>query len=208
MTLSSGFADPVIDAAHGFRAILDAMARPGTIHGVGAALDPSAPFERAAAAVLLTLTDHDTPVWLPASVGEEARRWLAFHAGAPVVVERSRAAFAWLPGPEAALPLDGWAIGEPAYPDRSTTLLIEVARLVGGSGVDSGVELSGPGIDGTALLDVTLPDDLLAARAALRPLHPLGLDLIVTCGDRLAALPRTTRVRQPGDTRISKTEPA
>lgn len=190
MALAPGFADPVIDAAHGFRAMLDAMARPGTIHSVGEALNPPAPLGRAAAAVLLTLADHDAPVWLPDETGKDARRWLAFHAGAAVVAERARAAFAWLPHPAAALPLNGWAMGEPAYPDRSTTLLIEVARL----GTGGGLELSGPGIDGSARLDAGLPDDLLAARAGLRPLHPLGLDLIVTCGERLAALPRTTSV--------------
>lgn len=188
MALASGLADPVIDAAHGFRAMLDAMARPGTVHMVGEALDPPAPFGQAAAAVLLTLADHDASVWLPDDVDEEARRWLAFHTGAPTVTDRSRAVFAWLPRPDAALPLDGWALGEPAYPDRSATLLIEVGRLAAGSGT----ELSGPGINGSARLDAALPDGLLEARAALRPLHPLGLDLILTCGDRLAALPRTT----------------
>lgn len=206
MALAPGLADPVIDAAHGFRAMLDAMARPGTVHVAGEALDPPAPFGQAAAAVLLTLADHDASVWLPDDVEDDARRWLAFHTGAPTVTDRSRAVFAWLPGPEAALPLDaassGWALGEPAYPDRSATLLIEVARLKSGTGP----ELSGPGIDGTARLDAALPDDLLASRAALRPLHPLGLDLILTCGDRLAALPRTTRVRRPDEAR-SEAEP-
>ena len=188
--LAPGFAAPVTDAAHAFRAILHAMSRPGTIVTVGDGLEPPAPFGRASAAVLLTLADHDAPVWLHDDAGDDARRFLAFHTGAPLAPSRADAAFAWLPDPAAALPLDGWALGEPAYPDRSTTLLIEVPELESG-----GMALAGPGIDGEARLGAGLPEPFLAGRAALRPLHPLGLDLILTCGDRLAALPRTTRVR-------------
>ena len=190
MALAPGFAAPVTDAAHAFRAILHAMSRPGTIVTVGDGLEPPAPFGRAAAAVLLTLADHDAAVWLHDDAGDDARRFLAFHTGAPVARSRAEAAFAWLPDPAAALPLDGWALGEAAYPDRSTTLVIEVPLLE-----DDGAVLAGPGIDGAIQLEAGLPDAFLIERAALRPLHPLGLDLILTCGDRLAALPRTTSVR-------------
>ena len=190
MALAPGFAAPVTDAAHAFRAILHAMSRPGTIVTVGDGLEPPAPFGRAAAAVLLTLADHDAPVWLHDVAGDDARRFLAFHTGAPVAPSRTEASFAWLPDPDAALPLDGWALGEPAYPDRSTTLLIEVAALESG-----GMALAGPGIDGEAQLGAGLPRPFLAECATLRALHPLGLDLILTCGDRLAAVPRTTSLR-------------
>jgi len=54
-----------------------------------------------------------------------------------------------------------------------------------------GATLSGPGIKDTASL--SLPD--CAAFQANAMLFPLGLDFIFTCADRLAALPRTTRVR-------------
>ena len=59
-----GFAEPVADAQTTFRAVLDAMARPGTIHQVGANLSPPAPLDPATAAVLLTLADNETPLWL------------------------------------------------------------------------------------------------------------------------------------------------
>ena len=39
--LSGGFADPPADAAHAFRAIMQAMARPGTIHDVTGARPPA-----------------------------------------------------------------------------------------------------------------------------------------------------------------------
>ena len=62
-----GFTDPVTDAQATFRAVLDAMARPGTIHSAGECLAAPAPLDRATAAVLLTLVDHETPLWLDAN---------------------------------------------------------------------------------------------------------------------------------------------
>jgi alpha-D-ribose 1-methylphosphonate 5-triphosphate synthase subunit PhnH len=53
-----------------------------------------------------------------------------------------------------------------------------------------GAVLRGPGIKEQAQL--SLPEtQAFQTNAAL---FPLGLDFIFTCGDRLAALPRTTRV--------------
>ncbi len=55
--------------------------------------------------------------------------------------------------------------------------------------------LSGPGIDGeTALAVDGLPDDLTERLAANRALFPRGVDLVLTCGREIAALPRSTRV--------------
>ena len=88
-------------------------------------------------------------------------------------------------------------IGTDAYPDRSTTLVIEVETL--SAGPAAGWRLEGPGIDGAAHLAVTgLPAGFVEARAALAPLYPRGLDIVLTAGDRLAALPRTTRITPEG----------
>ena len=86
---------------------------------------------------------------------------------------------------EALAPLDGYRIGEAEYPDRSATLMVEMAELV-----PVGADLSGPGIRHTARL--SLPETEAFRRNAR--LFPLGLDFFLTAGDRVAALPRTTRV--------------
>ena len=53
------------------------------------------------------------------------------------------------------------------------------------------------GIAGTAALTVAgLPGGFWAQRTALAPLFPRGLDVVLTCGGRLAALPRTTRTEE------------
>ena len=182
-TLTGGFADPAVEAARAFRAILDAMARPGRIATLTGATAP-APASPALAAVLLTLADTTTPVHLAGGHDTSGLRdWLRFHTGAPLA-GRGAAAFAvgtW----DALLPLDDYAPGTAEYPDRSATLIVEVPHLAA-----EGARLSGPGIETAAHL--SLPDIAAFRDNAAR--FPLGLDFILTCGDRLAALPRTTRV--------------
>ena len=55
-----GFADPVAGAQSCFRAVLAAMATPGSVHPAGEGLVPPAPLGAAMAAVLLSLVDGDT----------------------------------------------------------------------------------------------------------------------------------------------------
>ena len=54
--LSPGFADPVLDAQASFRAILEAMSRPGRIQRIDARITPPAPLCTAAAAALLDVS--------------------------------------------------------------------------------------------------------------------------------------------------------
>ena len=180
-TLTGGFTDPARDSAEAFRAIMTAMARPGTIHRLCGA---HGPVSDAAACVLLTLCDPDTPVWLAPSVdSSDLRAWLAFHTGAPLA-EPATAVFAL--GRWGEFPLEAFPVGTPAYPDRSTTLIVEMDDLR-----PEGATLAGPGIETTAAL--ALPETAFFRANAAR--FPLGLDTIFTAGDRVAALPRTTEVR-------------
>ena len=181
-SMQGGFADAPVETALAFRAALEAMARPGTVHGVSGASSP-APLSQAAAVLALTLCDPETPVWLGASVNTEAiHGWFRFHTGAPLV-GRADAMFAFGRWDE-MLPLTDFRIGTPEYPDRSATLIVEVEDL------GSRHELTGPGIRTRAAL--TVPDPrAFQLNAAL---FPLGLDFFLCAGDRLAALPRTTRV--------------
>ncbi|MFD1912454.1 phosphonate C-P lyase system protein PhnH [Halodurantibacterium flavum] len=180
--LEGGFADLARQSAKGFRACLDAMARPGTIHAVGGALPP-APMSVAAGVAVLVLADATTPLHLAGRHDCGAvRDWITFHTGAPLV-RPGEAVFAL--GDWAALDLAAFALGTPEYPDRSATLIVEMPDLL-----DRGARLTGPGIRDTAALN--LPEVAFFQRNAA--LFPLGLDFLFTCGDRLAALPRTTRV--------------
>lgn len=183
LALEGGFADAPVEAAHAFRAAMSAMARPGRIERLAGARPP-APLSVAAGVLILTLCDPETPVHLAgAHDTPEVRGWIAFHTGAPMV-ERAQAAFAvgtW----EALGPLDGYRIGEAEYPDCSATLIVEMEHLR-----PEGATLTGPGIRDAARL--SLPETEAFRRNARH--FPLGLDFFLTAGDRVAALPRTTRV--------------
>lgn len=183
--LTAGFAEPVLDAQRCFRAVLDAMSRPGRVQRLAGLPEPPAPLGATAAAVLLTLADADTPVWLDA--GADAAAWLRFHAGAPLVPRPAEAAFLLACGRPPAL--RDLAQGTDEEPHRSATLVLQVASLEEGTGW----RLTGPGIEQAHRLRVTgLPAEFLAEWQANRARFPCGVDLILCAGDCLAALPRTT----------------
>ncbi len=181
--LQGGFADPAREAAVAFRACLEAMARPGTIHRV-AGVQPPAPLSVAAGVALLVLGDQTTPLYLaPSHDLPVIRDWITFHIGAPLV-GRAQAAFAlgtWAD----LLPLDDYPAGTAEYPDRSATLIVESPDLA-----PSGAVLRGPGIREAASLSLPALDEFRRNAA----LYPLGCDFLFTAGDRLAGLPRTTQV--------------
>ncbi|SEA14116.1 phosphonate C-P lyase system protein PhnH [Rubrimonas cliftonensis] len=185
--LTGGFADPPIEAARAFRAAMEAMARPGSVHRVAGARPP-APLSPAAGALILTLCDADAPLCLVGAADTgEVRGWVAFHTGAPIV-GRGACAFAvgsW----EDLAPLDGYPVGTPEYPDRSATLIVDGADLSQGAGAGA-ARLSGPGLKDAAFL--RLPD--VAAFGANAERFPLGLDAFFASGDLVAALPRSTCV--------------
>lgn len=180
-----GLVDPVFDSQAIFRSVLDAMARPGTIQ------KPSGlPDGDGLVGVALMVLDHDTPVWMGKGA-EGLRQRLTFHCGCPIIDDPSQAAFALLTDPTELERLDRFAQGEPQYPDRSTTLICALPSLEGGPDL----HLSGPGIDGTlAFAPASLPDGFADQWAMNHAQYPLGIDLILTAGSALAALPRTCRL--------------
>lgn len=183
-SLSGGFATPPLDAARAFRVLIDTLARPGSIRRLAGAMPP-APLSQAGGTLALTLLDGTTPVHLAGAHDTPALRdWLTFHTGAPLV-EATEAIFAfgtW----EALLPVDRFAIGSAEYPDRAATLIIDMPSLEA-----EGAVLSGPGLKQSARL--SLPQT--APFRANHALFPLGFDCYLTCGDRIAGLPRSTTVR-------------
>lgn len=181
--LTGGFTEAPVQAAHGFRALLTALSRPGTLVTVAGALPP-APLSVAAGVVALVLLDPTTPFHLAGAHDCAAvRDWITFHTGAPLV--SAEAAMFALGTWEALQPVTRFAIGTSEYPDRAATLIVELPVLA-----PEGALLRGPGIDGTTRL--SLPET--AAFRANRALFPLGFDAFLTCGNRLAGLPRSTIV--------------
>ena len=190
--VTAELSNPVFAARASFRAVLDAMARPGTIHKIEAAAAPS-PLSPTAAAIALTLCDHDTPVWLEATLRASAPviEWVRFHCNAPIVDRPGDAAFALLSAAGELPPFSDFNIGTPDYPDRSTTIVIQVASLRAGARLT----LTGPGIPKCRSFHLDpLPDNFSDQLAANRAHFPCGVDLLLVADGEVAALPRTARL--------------
>ncbi|CCD97391.1 putative PhnH protein, phosphonate metabolism [Bradyrhizobium sp. ORS 375] len=195
--LQPGFADKVLSAQSTFRTVMEAMARPGQAMPVLDVVDGPSSMMAGVAALALTLLDQDTPVWLDHAFASapDVGAWLKFHTGAPIVARPDAATFALIAKPASLPDLASFALGTPEYPDRSTTLIMQVSSLTAGQTF----HLRGPGIDGTTALTATIePCDLFARLSINEALFPRGVDMILVDGRSLVAIPRTTRLASSG----------
>jgi alpha-D-ribose 1-methylphosphonate 5-triphosphate synthase subunit PhnH len=190
-TLLPGFADPVADAQRAFKAVMQAMSRPALAIPFDAGLTAPAPLSPVVAAILLALADYETPVWLDVPLRHPAVvHFLSFHTGARIVRETEEAAFAVASDPANMPPLMLLRQGTPEYPDRSTTLIVQVEALRA-----QGLRFEGPGIKHAAEFSVPgAPSRLAAELAANRAQFPCGVDLIFAAPGAIAALPRSVRL--------------
>lgn len=190
--LEAGFTDPVLESQGAFRAMMSATARPGHIEALSGIPQVPPPLSPVAAALVLTLIDHDTPVWLdpPLADSQAVRGWLAFHTGAPVVDAGAAASFAVIANFSCMPPLDIFALGTDAYPDRSTTLVVQVLEFD-----REGPELTGPGVDGTIRLGARpLPSTFWRRLRENNAMFPRGVDILLAGPEGVAALPRSLRI--------------
>jgi alpha-D-ribose 1-methylphosphonate 5-triphosphate synthase subunit PhnH len=193
--LDGGFADPVLQSQSTFRAIMDALANPGTVQNLAVPAAAHGNLTGELASALLTLADQDTPIWLADSLGgaEGVEPFVAFHTGAPVVREPDRAMFAFATSAAELPRFDAFGLGTQEYPDRSTTIVLAVPALTGGEPLIT----RGPGIkDHGHITPVGLPGDFLAQWAANRDLFPRGIDLLLLADGAVMGLPRSTRIAE------------
>ena len=116
---------------------------------------------------------------------------LRFHCGCPIVDEPVHARFAVVADSMRMPELDQFDPGTDEYPDRSATVIVQARALSAGTGR----RLTGPGIESEARLDALgLPERFWESLRANHGRFPRGVDVLLTAGSRLAALPRTTRV--------------
>ena len=179
------------EAAEHFRILLDAMARPG--HAFAFAPKPGAPNPLSAgmATIAQTLCDFQSPIWLaPVLRTDAVKSHLKFQTGAPITSDAASAHFAFMNAIDGLLPLSAFSQGTHEYPDRSTTLIIQVEELAGGE-----VELSGPGLK----LPITfgsksLPRSFWIEMIGNHSQFPLGVDVILVSGSEIACIPRSTSI--------------
>jgi alpha-D-ribose 1-methylphosphonate 5-triphosphate synthase subunit PhnH len=193
-SIEGGFSDPVFNAQAVFRAVMDAMARPGTAQTQPRLARPPAPLSATAGAVALALCDNDTPLWLDSPLQAQApvKAWLGFNTGAPLANTPADAHFALIANPKEMAALDGFAQGTQEYPDRSTTLILLVDDLASGPSL----LLEGPGIEKTSMIAPPgMPRHFVEQWKQNNQRFPRGVDIILAAPGALACLPRTTRIK-------------
>ena len=184
----AGFADPVRDAQAVFRAVLDALANPGTAQNL-----PAAGTEMGGlGSITLTLSDHDTTIWLSPTLDTEAvRGFVGFHTGASIVADPAKANFAFVARGDVLPDLGECNLGTQEYPDRSTTIVAELTSLSGGRTL----VLRGPGIRDTVEISPEgLNGDFMRQWGENREIFPRGVDLLLVAEGQVMGLPRTSRI--------------
>mgnify|MGYP000439009389 FL=1 len=191
--LEGGFAHPVLQSQTAFRAVMDGLANPGTPQNLVTPPLISRTMSPEMASIMLTLCDHDTPVWLDENLRADAAvlAFLSFHTGAPIVAEPGRAEFAFAGAANGLPSLDQFNLGTQEYPDRSTTIVLALPSLSGGATLS----LRGPGIkDHCHISPQGLPGDFVAQWAVNRAVFPRGIDLLLLAEGQVMGLPRSTRM--------------
>jgi alpha-D-ribose 1-methylphosphonate 5-triphosphate synthase subunit PhnH len=200
-----------------FRAVMDALARPGTVHRL-----PDGVAAPSALLPVLALADLGTPACVLADAGEWADVVRAMTSAPAAALAQAQLVAALRPvtGDELASLRTGTA----EAPENGALACLSVAglrplpdgdgadgigtRAASGDGVGDGagdgagatggrrLRLSGPGIPGTRDLLVTgLPPGFVAVRRELTGGFPAGADLLLVSPDGdLAGLPRTTLI--------------
>ncbi|ERN42901.1 phosphonate C-P lyase system protein PhnH [Rubidibacter lacunae KORDI 51-2] len=187
-----GFRDPVHDAQRTFRALLDALSRPGIPQTT---VSPPHPPELtpSCAAACLTLLDLETQVWLQPGTSEAVRAWLVFHTGCRFTDVSQQSDFALITDASTLPNLDEFYWGSAEYPEASTSLLVQLPTMTG----THAVTLQGPGILETITIQSPLARPFWQQWQAMTQHYPLGLDLWWFAADRVLGLPRTARVNNP-----------
>lgn len=168
------------DAQQVFRAVLDALSRPGQECHIPVLAGPECGIPDPALLPLLALADLETPVALLG--GREWVEPVATVTSAPVVDSRAARIVAAL-RPVTVDELNGLRRGTPATPEDAALVTLAVPALTGGPDV----RISGPGIRADIVITPGgLPTGWLAART--------GIDLLLVAPDGTClGIPRSTK---------------
>lgn len=195
ISASHGFANPSIDAAFSFRALLSTMSRPGKLVPLTVAFQAIDNLNPVAKLVALTLVDQQSPIWLDEDLNsDQVQQFIKFNCAATISAAKNQAMFGFFSHCPSVKELEGFQIGTAEYPDRSTTIIIQVTHLSHEDVADS-VTLQGPGIKTTQVLYVKgLHDDFWQWFQTNQANFPLGNDIILAGPTCFAALSRSTKI--------------
>lgn len=180
MSLLASLNRPVVETQPVLRRMLKAMNEAG----VAVTLPCTQRWARlssAASALLMTLSETDTPLWLDEALNTPALRECLRHAGGVPLSHQQPAGLALLHSDSNP---DLHAIAA-----AGATIILEVPALNGGLTL----RLRGPGIQERRAVAPQLPPKVINFLREWT-LNGEGINLMLTCGDTLMVLPRSTQV--------------
>ncbi len=182
-----GFEDSAAGLERTFRSIMQAMEHPGQL--VTVRPNPIAPqeFNSATAAACLTLLDCETPVWTDIDWDSPAISWLLFGCNSNIVTEPCMADFVLVTDPASMPDLNYFRIARCEYPEKATTMIVQVEDILPSSECDSSYIPLGKS---PRLKLKGIPNSFYYQWQQLSSLYPCGIDVFFTCEDVLTALPR------------------
>jgi len=152
------------------------MSRPGSVQQVPGPADH---------AVVATLVDHEVTTAteddrLGDALSDQGRLERALPSDADIVHAPRRA---------------GWDVreckrGTLVEPSDGATVVYRVDSVAAGRDDGTTLTLSGPGVDGTTTLSVSVPESELSALAAAQVDYPRGVDAVFAGPESVAAVPR------------------
>jgi alpha-D-ribose 1-methylphosphonate 5-triphosphate synthase subunit PhnH len=189
--LLAGFADPSAASQRCFRAVLGALAEPGTAHPLQAPQESPAGCDSGLASLGLALLDASTPFYVSQLSGLSG--YLRFHTGAPEATPATAQwAFASVADPGLIALAQSLSTGSLEYPESASTLVLQLTESPQAS---PALALKGPGIPTRRELGpLGLPPAFWAWRQAQRARYPLGIDLLFVSGSQVWGLPRSTEI--------------
>lgn len=190
----SPFEDGALQSADKFRALMDAMARPGEVMAATGDVAKIGNLNSGAALIAETLCDHEVSVWLDSTlIQASTREDFSFVCGCGFSDKISEADFVFFNGLPEKHTFDQLKVGNAQYPDQSVTLVLAVTSLADGQKL----ELEGPGIKSIQTIKVNgLDEHFVDWWERNNSLFPLGVDVFLTTDSDLMALPRTVKIRE------------
>jgi alpha-D-ribose 1-methylphosphonate 5-triphosphate synthase subunit PhnH len=181
------------DLALQFRSILGCFAKPAVPASIAAPTNAPLPLLPSTACLALTLFDYQTPVWLSATLNTDAvRKFIRFHTGAVITANVGEASFAIITMDEANVDWPDFNLGTHEYPDRSTSVIVQVSSFAGAPAI----EVSGPGLKEPVSFQIEAASDDFWIRVQDNAcLFPIGVDFIFSSPHQVAVLPRSSRIR-------------
>jgi alpha-D-ribose 1-methylphosphonate 5-triphosphate synthase subunit PhnH len=173
---------------------MDALARPGSTARFDGLSNPPKPLAPTVGSIAATLFDHDTWIWLDPALAsnDDVTGWLTFNTSAPLTNHSLDAHFAIVSDCRALPSLESFAQGTQEYPDRSTTLILQIDALTGGPALI----LTGPGIrTEQGIAPSGSPDHFLDQWRTNRERFPRGVDVLLAAPEGVIGLPRTVNIR-------------